>query len=170
MKRAPIDLAIIRTMLTPVMATPPTPTRPLDPVKQFSVFGENRVGRLYDLTALLKASSVHVIAVTVLDTSDSAIMRLIVDDPDKARELMVNNDFPYTEMDVLAVEIGDESELKDVLGALLEAEINIHYTYSFIKRPQSKSALAIYVEDPDVATQSLGQRGFKVLTQSDISR
>ena len=157
-------------MMTTVMDKPQTPTRPSDPVKQFSVFAENRVGRLYDLTALLKKSGVHVIAITVLDTSDSAIMRLIVDDPDKARELMVNNDFPYTEMDVLAVEIEDESSLKDVLGALLEAEVNIHYTYSFIKRPQNKSALVINVEDPDVAAQSLDHRGFKVLTQADISR
>ncbi len=48
-------------------------------------------------------------AITVLDTTDSAIMRLIVDDREKARELMVNNDFPYTECDVLAVEISDEN-------------------------------------------------------------
>ena len=141
-----------------------------DPVKQFSVFAENRVGRLYDLTALLKNNNVHVMALTVLDTTDSSILRLIVDDPDKARELMINNDFPYTEVDVLAVEISDESELKDVLAALLEAEINIHYVYSFIKRPEGKSALAFNIEDADVAAQSLNSRGFKIRTQRDISR
>ena len=141
-----------------------------DPVKQFSVFAENRVGRLYDLTALLKNNNVHVMALTVLDTTDSSILRLIVDDPDKARELMINNDFPYTEVDVLAVEISDESELKDVLAALLEAEINIHYVYSFIKRPEGKSALAFNIEDADVAAQSLNSRGVKILTQRDISR
>lgn len=144
--------------------------RALDPVKQFSVFAENRVGRLYDLTALLKDNNVHVIALTVLDTTDSSILRLVVDDPDKARELMVNNDFPYTECDVLAVEISDESDLKGILTALLEAEINIHYVYSFIKRPEGRSALALNIEDADVAAQSLNQRGFKVLTQRDISR
>ncbi|HEY0947291.1 MAG TPA: acetolactate synthase [Opitutaceae bacterium] len=142
----------------------------LDPVKQFSVFAENRVGRLFDLSAVLKEHNVHIIAVTVLDTTDSAIVRLIVDDPDKARELMVNNDFPYTECDVLAVEISDEGDLKTVLSALLEAEINIHYIYSFIKRPESRSALVINAEDTDVAAQSLNSRGFKVLTQRDISR
>jgi hypothetical protein len=148
----------------------PTPTRPLDPVKQFSVFTENRLGRLHDLTAVLKLGNVHVMAITVLDTTDSAIVRLVVDDPDKARELMISNDFPFSESDVVAVEIADESELNGALSALLEAEINIHYIYSFIKRPQGKGALAITVEDPDVAVQSLGQRGFKVLLQSDISR
>jgi hypothetical protein len=147
-----------------------TKSRPHDPVKQFSVFAENRVGRLYDLTTLLKDNNVHIMAITVLDTTDSSIIRVVVDDPDKARELMVSNDFPYGECNVLAVEIGDESELKGVLAALLEAEINTHYVYSFIKRPLERSALVISAEDPDTAAQSLTQRGFKVLQQGDISR
>jgi hypothetical protein len=141
-----------------------------DPVKQFSVFAENRVGRLYDLTALLKKHNVHIMAITTLDTTDSTILRLVVDDPDKAREIMVNNDFPYSECDVLAVEISDEGDLNTVLSALFEAEINIHYIYSFIKRPEGKCALALNIEDADVAAQCLSNRGFKVLTQRDISR
>ncbi len=141
-----------------------------DPVKQFSVFAENRLGRLHDLTALLKAHEVHVMAITVLDTTDSAIVRFVVDDPDLARELLVNNDFPYVENDVLAAEITDESELRDVLAALFEAEINIHYVYSFIKRPEGRSALAMNVEDADVAAQALARRGFRILTQNEISR
>ncbi|MFZ1055659.1 MAG: acetolactate synthase [Opitutaceae bacterium] len=143
---------------------------PHDPVKQFSVFAENRVGRLYDLTSLLKENNVHIMAITVLDTTDSSIIRLVVDDPSKARELLVSNDLPYGECSILAVEIGDESELKDVLSALLEAEINTNYIYSFIKRPAERAALAISAEDPETAAQALGKRGFKVLQQSDISR
>jgi hypothetical protein len=145
-------------------------TSPNAPVKQFSVFAENRLGRLYDLTSLLKEHNVHVMAMTVLDTTDSAIVRFVVDDPDKARELMINNDFPYVECAVLAVEITDESQLKGVLAALFVAEINIHYIYSFIKRPEGKSAVAINAEDDDVAAQALTTKGFRVLTQRDISR
>ncbi|MFY9924113.1 MAG: acetolactate synthase [Opitutaceae bacterium] len=147
-----------------------TSSVPHDPVKQFSVFAENRVGRLYDLTSLLKENNVHIMAITVLDTTDSSIIRLVVDDPSKARELLVSNDLPYGECSILAVEIGDESELKDVLSALLEAEINTNYIYSFIKRPAERAALAISAEDPETAAQALGKRGFKVLQQSDISR
>jgi hypothetical protein len=147
-----------------------TSTTPHDPVKQFSVFAENRVGRLYDLTSLLKENNVHIMAITVLDTTDSSIIRVVVDDPDKARELMVSNDFPYGECNVMAVEVADESQLSQVLAALLEAEINIHYIYSFIKRPSDRTALAINAEDPDIASQALANRGFKVLQQSDISR
>ena len=141
-----------------------------DPVKQFSVFAENRVGRLHDLTALFKEHNVHLMAVTVLDTTDSAIVRVVVDDPDRARELMVNNDFPYTEGEVLAVELADESELNGVLAALFEAEINVHYVYSFIKRPEGRGALAINAEDADVAAQALSVRGYRILTQTDIAR
>ncbi|MDP3069218.1 MAG: acetolactate synthase [Opitutaceae bacterium] len=147
-----------------------TSTAPNDPVRQFSVFTENRVGRLHDLTSLFRANNVHIMALTILDTTDCAIDRLIVDDPDKARELMVSNDFPYSESTVLAVEIGDESALNGVLATLLEAEINIHYIYSFIKRPEGRSALAMHVEDSEVAAQALARRGYRVLTQHDIAR
>ena len=141
-----------------------------DPVHQFSIFSENRVGRLYDLTSLLKKHEVHVMALTTLDTTDSAIVRVIVDDPDRAHEILINNDFAYTECHVLAVEIADESHLPRVLGALLEAEINIHYVYAFMARPEGKSALAINTEDIEVAAEAMNTRGFRVLTQRDISR
>ena len=152
------------------MTAPTSSSLSGDPVKQFSVYTENRVGRLFDLTTLFATHNVHIMAITTLDTTDSAIVRLIVDDPDKARELMVNNDFPYTECDMIAVEIADATDLKGVLSALLEVEINIHYVYSFIKRPAGKSALAFNIEDPDIAAQALTSRGIKVLLQRDISR
>lgn len=141
-----------------------------DPVRQFSVFTENRVGRLSDLIARLQANAVHVMAITVLDTIDSAIIRLVLDDPDKARELLVEGGFAFHETEILAVEIAAEADLKGVLSALLEAEVNIHYVYSFIKRPEGKSALVINVEDTEIASQSLNHRGFKVLSQRDIAR
>lgn len=141
-----------------------------DPVRQFSVFTENRVGRLSDLIARLQANAVHVMAITVLDTIDSAIIRLVLDDPDKARELLVEGGFAFHETEILAVEIAAEADLKGVLAALLEAEVNIHYVYSFIKRPEGKSALVINVEDTEIASQSLNHRGFKVLSQRDIAR
>lgn len=141
-----------------------------DPVKQFSVFIPNRVGQLFDLTALLAKHNVHVMAMTTLDTTDCAIDRLIVDDPDTARKLMVKNHFSFTEREVIAVEIVNESQLKGVLNALLTVEVNIHYLYAFLLRPEGKSALVLNVEDTDLATSALNTRGFKVLTQRDISR
>ena len=141
-----------------------------DPVKQFSVFIPNRVGQLYDLTALLAKHNVHIMAMTTLDTTDCAIDRLIVDDPDRARELMAATNFSFTECDVLVVEIINETQLKGVLNALLTVEINIHYLYSFLVRPEGKSALALSVEDNDLAASALNSQGYRVLTQRDISR
>ena len=141
-----------------------------DPVKQFSVFVPNRVGQLYDLTALLAKHNVHVMAMTILDTTDCAIDRLIVDDPDRARELMAATNFAFTECDVIVVEISDESQLKGILSALLTVEINIHYLYAFFMRPEGKSAVALNVEDTDLAASALNTQGFRVLNHRDISR
>lgn len=145
-------------------------TSATDPVKQFSVFVENRVGRLFDLVALLVAHNVHIMALTTIDTTDSAIDRIIVDDPERAREVLAANNFSFTECDVLVVEFMGEAQLKHVLGALLAVEINIHYAYTFMMRPEGKCALVLNLEDADLAAQSLNSRGFSVLTQRDISR
>lgn len=141
-----------------------------DPVKQFSVFIENRVGRLHELTAMLAKHNVHIMAMTTLDTTDCAIDRMVVDDPERARELLAANNFFFTECDVLAVEFPDESKLQGIFKAFYEVEMNIHYVYSFVSRPRGKCGLILNVEDLDLATQSLSNRGFKVLTQRDIAR
>jgi hypothetical protein len=141
-----------------------------EPVKQFSVFIENRVGRLHDLVALLAKHNIHIMAMTTIDQTDTALDRMIVDDPERARELMAANNFFFTECDVLVVEFSDESKLQAVLSALITVEVNIHYAYSFLMRPKGRSALALSVEDYDLASSALNTRGFKVLTQRDISR
>ncbi|HZM01903.1 MAG TPA: hypothetical protein VFC44_02670 [Candidatus Saccharimonadales bacterium] len=141
-----------------------------DPVKQFSVFTANRLGRLHDLIALLSSKSVHVMAITILDTTDSAIIRLVVDDPESARRLMKDEGFAFTESDLLVVEIDTATQMPDVMAALLEAELNINYLYCFIIHPQGKSILAVSMEDNEVAEKVLGQHAFRVLRQADISR
>jgi hypothetical protein len=139
-------------------------------VRQFSVFTANRLGRLHDLIALLSSRDVHVLALTVLDTTDSAIIRLVVDDPDAARELLVEQGFAFTESDLVVVEVDSATELGRLMAASLEAELNINYLYSFITHPQGKSMLALSIEDNEVAEQVLRKHQFRVLKQSDISR
>src|SRR5437879_13809286 len=80
-------------------------SRQPDPVKQLSVFTANRLGRLHDVTALLGSHEVHVLALTVLDTTDSAIIRLVTDDPDRAREVLHQNEIPFTESETLVVDL-----------------------------------------------------------------
>jgi hypothetical protein len=141
-----------------------------EPVKQFSVFTENKVGRLNEFVRLLGSHNIHVMALTTMDTTDSAILRVVVDDPEGARALFLEHGFPFNESDLLVVEMESEADLKRVLTALLEAEINIHYIYAFIYRPHDRTALAMNIEDVDLAAHALRHHGFTVLTQGDISR
>ncbi|MDQ8203625.1 acetolactate synthase [Pelagicoccus sp. SDUM812003] len=141
-----------------------------DPIRQFSIFMENKVGRLSDIFRLFGQREIHVLALTTLDTTDSAITRVVVDDPDQARELLHEHAIAHSESEILAVEIAGEHDIGNVLGALLETEINIHYIYAFVSRPMGKSALAMSIEDIDLAVHILNTRNIKVLTRRDISR
>lgn len=141
-----------------------------EPVLQFSVFTANRTGRLHEVAHRLAAHEVHIMALSVLDTTDSTVLRLVVDDPDRAREVLDKYGFPYVETPLLVVEIDHERQLKDVLAACFEAELNIHYTYPFLTRPGGRSALAINIEHSDVAEHALRRHQFRVLYQTDIAR
>src|SRR5207253_8097079 len=136
------------------MTTETTKARPADRVIQFSVFTPNRLGRLHDLIGLLGKRGVHVLALMVLDTTDSAIIRLVVDDPARARELLQREGFAFTESKLVVVEV-TPTELNRLMSALLEAELNISYLYSFIPHPEGKSLLGLNVEDNEMAEQSL---------------
>ena len=140
-------------------------------VRQFSVFMENKVGRLLDIVKMFAQAQVHVVALSILDTADAAIVRLVTDDPDKARALFQEHGLAYTEVSLVVVELSSSAaDLKAVLAALLQAECNIHSAYSLLTRPRGKAALALHVEDGEVATEVLQANQFKLLTQRDISR
>jgi hypothetical protein len=141
-----------------------------DAVTQFSVFTANRMGRLHDLIALLDSNSVHVLAVTVLDTTETAIIRLVVDDPQAARRLLKENGFAFTECQLLVVEIDGATQLPQLMAAFLEAEVNVNYMYCFIPHPQGKSILGVSMEDNEVGEKILSQHGFRILRQADVSR
>lgn len=142
-----------------------------DEVRQFSVFMENKVGRLHDIVKMFSQAHVHVVALSILDTADAAIVRLVVDDPDKARALFMEHGLAFTEVTLVVVELSSSADdLKAVLTALLQAECNIHSSYSLLTRPRGKAALALHVEDSDVASSVLQSNQFKLLTQRDISR
>ncbi len=152
------------------METSAIPARRAEPVVQFSIFTPNRLGRLGDLVDLLGSQSVHVLALSVFDTSDSAILRVVVDDPDKARRLLTEKDFPYTEHEVLVVDVESVTKLNELMKALLEAELNINYLYSFIPHPGGKSLLGLSMEDNEMAEKVLKRHQFRILKQTDLSR
>lgn len=141
-----------------------------DPVIQYSVFIENKVGRLNDCTRLLARNNIHILALTILDTTDSSIVRMVVDDPDNARSVLYLQGYSFNESVILVVELEAVIDVTKLLSAILSAEINVDYIYPFIARPGGKSALAIHLEDMDLAADVLRHQQFRVLGQNDISR
>lgn len=141
-----------------------------EPVRQLSIFADNKVGRLNDFIQCLAAHDIHIMAISQLDTTECTIMRVIVDYFDHAIEILQDRSYAYTVSEILAVEISSEADLKFITCALVEAEINIHYIYPFLSRPNGHCGLALSVEDNDLAAQILQTRGLKILTQQDIAR
>lgn len=140
------------------------------PIIQFSLFADNKIGRLHQIVAVLASNDVHVMALGTQDTTECTIMRFIVDYPEAARELFREHNFSFCEHEMLGVEIETEQQIRFVTAALTEAEINIHYVYAFLMRPGGRCGLAISLEDNELAAQVLGAHGIRVLTQSDIAR
>jgi len=135
------------------------------------VFLENKVGRLLDLAKLLGGRNIHICALTVIEMADAAVVRIVVSDPDETRDVFNESGIAYSECNIVAVELPHRSDALDkVLSAILEAEINIYFTYSMMIRPHDKAVLALAVEDEDLALDVLRRHEFNVLSQSDISR
>jgi hypothetical protein len=151
------------------MALETTKARQPEWVVQFSIFTPNRLGQLHDVIGLLGARGLHILALMVLDTTDSAIIRVVVDDPDTARELLLAKGFPFTESTLVVVEAAS-TDLGPLMAALLGAELNVYYLYSFIPHPHGKSILAMSMEDNEMAEQVLARHQFRILKQADISR
>lgn len=140
-------------------------------VKQFSIFLRNKVGALLDVVKMLNEHSVDVLALSVQDSADAAIVRIVVSDPDRVQDLFAMNDIPCSVCDLVVVELKESaSELGKLLTGLLMAEVNVHTSYSLLTRPRGHCALALHVEDSDCATAVLHSHGFRLLDQSDISR
>jgi hypothetical protein len=141
------------------------------PVRQFSVFLENEVGALLNLTRTLSESNVHVCGISVVDTADASVVRIVVDDPECCHEALASAGIPVSESNLVVVEMPRGPEKLDtVLRSLVAAEVNIQYTYSLMVRPHDKALLALHCEDPEYARDVLSKAGYRVLSQKDISR
>ena len=138
-------------------------------VRQFTIFLENRVGRLGNLVRSLEESVSKIVALAIEESADSALVRLICSSPDVARHVLKEGGFSFGESELLAVELPKRSKqpLLSICSALLGAEINIHYAYPLMLRPRGP-AVALYVEDPTLAAQLLIRKGFTLIGESDL--
>ena len=141
------------------------PTR----VRQFTVFLENKVGRLQGLVRTLEQHISHVVALAIEESADSALVRLICSDAELGRQVLRDGGFSFSESELLAVELPHRTKqpLITICAALLAAEINIHYAYPLLVPPRGPT-LAMYVDDPTLAAQLLIRKGFTLVGESDL--
>ncbi len=140
-------------------------------VRQFSVFLKNKVGALLEVVRLLNVHTVDVVALSVQDSTDSSIVRLISSDPELVEELFKDNDIAYGICEMVVVEMEEvATDLAKLLASLLAAEVNIFFSYPLMTRPNRRAALALHVEDHECAASVLAGDGFLLLSQADISR
>jgi hypothetical protein len=146
-------------------------TRAREPVRQLSVFLQNRVGALLALVKLLNEHDIEVLGLSVQDHLELTMARLVVTDPDQAMTVFEAAGHACASRPIVVVEFKEGvHDFAQALSALLAAEINIHHVYPLMVRPNDKPLLALYVDDYEIGGESLSKCGFKVLTQGELSR
>ena len=142
--------------------TPPT-------VRQFSVFLENKVGRLLELVGMFdEAPAVHLCAFSVLESSDHAVVRIIPNNADAARALLRQHTLAFSEFDLLIVELAENHNLTSMCLYLLGAELNIRFAYPLMLRPNGRPTIALAVDDQRLAGQILRRKEFRLLGEGDL--
>jgi hypothetical protein len=141
-----------------------------EPIRQFVIYAENKVGWLNDFIEMLRVEDIHVMAISVLDTTDSAVIRLVPNYPKETARLLKSRSISFMERNVLAVEVEGEDSLQMITQALLHAEINIHYVYPFLYQPNNKPVLALAMEDEDIGEEALTKHRLRILMQDDFAR
>src|SRR3954454_5577191 len=138
-------------------------------VRQFNVFVENRVGNLLAVVRRFESTDIHIVSITIVDSADCAIIRMVLSDPERAKEIFERAGLPCTESDLLVVELPrSQQPLVEICKALLGAELSIDYAYPLLVGPHGKAALAIHVEDHESAAQTLARLGFTLFTERDF--
>ncbi len=138
-------------------------------VKQISVFIETRTGRLEEITDVLCRANVNIRALSLADTSDFGILRLIVDKPDEAEKKLRAAGFTLRENDVIACAVDDHpGGLYRVLRILAQNNISVEYMYGLLERHTDKAVMIMRIEEPDIAIKALESNRVDILTGKDV--
>ena len=140
-------------------------------IQQISIFVENKSGRLAEITEALAAAKVDIRAVSIADTSDFGILRLIVDKPKEAVEALKAAGLTASLTSVIAMGIDDQpGEFAKALRVLADNKIGVEYMYAFISRDEGRAYVIIRVDNGQKAAEALHANGFEILTSEDISK
>lgn len=139
-------------------------------VKQISVFLENKPGRLSEVTRVISEKNIDISAISIADTTQFGILRMIVNKPEEAVAAIKEAGFPVSTTDVLAVEVADRpGGLNNALHVLRQADVSVEYLYSFIKRNEDKALILFRVEDPQKAVKALESAKIKMYGNDEIA-
>jgi len=140
-------------------------------LQQLSLFLENRAGRLAPPIRVLAAEGINILTLTLADTAEFGILRLVVPDADFARKALEREGWVVNVAEVVAVDIADRpGGLAEVLTELESAQLRIEYMYAFSLRRGDKAILIFSFEEPDRAIQVLGDAGFAVVHGEELTR
>ena len=138
-------------------------------IKQISVFVENQPGSMMRVTSVLTESHVNIRAISTFDTPEFGILRLVVDDPAKAKESLTQKGFVTRVNDVIGAELKDEKgNLNQMLKILADGEINVNYIYSFVIREEKAPVIVFHTDDFQKAEQVLKDAEVKLVEESEM--
>lgn len=140
-------------------------------IKQLTVFVENKQGALVSITDTLSRHNVNLRALSIAETEEFGILRLIVNDEANAEKILKENGYLIKITDVVGVKIGDEpGKLSEALKTLDENKINLEYLYAFMARTEKNAYVVIRVEDNAAAEKALAAAGFSIITEADVAK
>ena len=140
-------------------------------IKQLTVFVENKQGALVSITETLSKHNINLRALSIAETEDFGILRLIVNDEATAEKILAKEDYLIKITDVVGVKIGDQpGKLSAALKVLDDNKINVEYLYAFMVRTEKHAYVVIRVEDNDAAEAALLNEGFKLVTEADVDK
>src|SRR6187455_952053 len=138
-------------------------------IRQFTVFLENRVGQLLEVVRRFEGSNVRIVALTISDSTECAVVRFLLSDPEAGREVLERAGLAIVESDLIGVELPDTPQpLLQVCTALLQSEVNITQVYPLLARPRGRPAVALMVDNIEIALDTLTSKGFSPINEDDL--
>lgn len=138
-------------------------------IKQISIFLENKSGRLAEVTEILGQNNIDISALSIADTTDFGILRLIVNNPDKAQKVLKDNEFTVSSTNVIAIAVEDKpGGLSKALSVLDKNGMGIEYMYAFVGKTSEQALVIIRVDEADKAIDVLVKNSIEVLSSDNV--
>ena len=138
-------------------------------IKQFTVFLENRVGRLLEVVRCFQNTSSRIVAMNINDSTECSLVRFVLTHPEQGREILESQGLGLIESDLIGVELPQVHQpLIQICEALLQAEVNLVQTYPLMVTQEGNMAVALMVDNIDLAQQTLACEGISMITENDL--